>query len=149
MSALKSISFAIGVASQKRDAHVQMVNRYKRALAFASEQMSQLQSYVQETSDKWLVSSQRGTSPELMCTHYQFMARLQDAIVLQTDVLSQAERDVQSAHKNYLEAEMRIASLELMKKKLQSDMDVKLSRREQKQTDEFAATRKLKVYETL
>ncbi len=147
MSALKSIVFAIGMTSQKRDTHVQMLNRYKRVLAFANEQMSQLNSYAEETSDKWLVSSKRGTSPELMCHHYQFMARLQDAIILQTDVLSQAESDVQSAHKNYLESEMRLASLELMKKKLQADMDVKLSRREQKQTDEFAATRKIKLYE--
>ena len=148
MSALKSIVFAIGMTSQKRDAHVQMLNRYKRVLDFANEQMSQLNSYAEETSDKWLVSSQRGTSPELMCHHYQFMARLQDAIILQTDVLSHAEHAVQSAHKNYLEAEIRLASLELMKKKLQTDMDVKSSRREQKQTDEFAANRKIQIYET-
>ena len=149
MSSLKSIVFAIEMTCQKRDAHVQIVNRYKRVLAFANEQMSQLNSYAQETSDKWRVSSQRGTSPELMCHHYQFMARLQDAIILQTDVLDQAERDVQSAHKNYLEAEMQLASFELMKKKLQLDIDVKLSRMDQKQTDEFAATRKIKNYETL
>ncbi len=149
MSSLKSIVFAIGMTCQKRDAQVQIVNRYKRVLAFANEQMSQLNSYAQETSDKWRVSSQRGTSPELMCHHYQFMARLQDAIILQTDVLDQAERDVQSAHENYLEAEMQLASFELMKKKLQLDIDVKLSRRDQKQTDEFAATRKIKNYETL
>ena len=146
MSALKSINFAISMATQKRDGLMPVINRTKRVLAFANDQMGRLHSYAEETSEKWRVSSQRGTSPELMCHHYQFMARLQDAITLQKDVLGQAESEVHCANKNYLEAEMRIASLELMQKKLQSRADIKTSRKEQKQTDEFAATKKITIF---
>jgi flagellar biosynthesis chaperone FliJ len=41
---------------------------------------------------------------------------------------------------------MRIASLELMQKKLQSRVVIKTSRKEQKQTDEFAATKKITIF---
>jgi flagellar FliJ protein len=149
MSALKSIIFAISVACKKRDALVQMLNRYQRLYAYANDQMMQLSAYAGETNEKWRVSSQRGTSPELMRHHYQFMVRLEDAMTLQADVLKNAEVDVRNSQQKFLAAEVRIASLELMQKKMQSSIDLLKARKEQKQTDEFAATRRITIYETV
>lgn len=149
MSALKSIVFAISVACKKRDGLVQMLNRYQRVYAHAKDQMMQLHSYAGETNEKWRVSSQAGTSPELMCHHYQFMARLEDAISLQKEVLKNAEVNVLSSQQKFLAAEIRIASLELMQKKMQSGIDLLKSRKDQKQTDEFASTRRISIYETV
>lgn len=147
MSALKSIVFAISVACKKRDGLVQMLNRYQRIYVHAKDQMMQLNAYAGETNEKWRVSSQAGTSPELMCHHYQFMERLEDAISLQTEVLKNAEIDVQNSQQKFLEAEVRIASLELMQKKMQSGIDLLKARKEQKQTDEFAASQRISIYE--
>jgi flagellar FliJ protein len=84
-----------------------------------------------------------------MCHHYQFMARLEDAMTLQADVLNNAEVDVRNSQQKFLAAEVRIASLELMQKKMQSSIDLLKARKEQKQTDEFAATRRITIYETV
>ena len=149
MSALKSIVFAISVAYKKRDGLVQMLNRYQRIYAYANDQMMQLSAYARETNEKWRVSSQRGTTPELMCHHYQFMARLEDAMTLQTDVLKNAEVDVHNSRQKFLAAEVRIASLELMQKKTQSSIDLLKARKDQKQSDEFAATKRSTLFGTV
>jgi flagellar FliJ protein len=149
MSALKSIVFAISVACKKRDGLVQMLNRYQRIYSYANDQMMQLSAYARETNEKWRVSSQRGTSPELMCHHYQFMARLEDAMTLQTDVLKNAEVDVHNSRQKFFAAEVRIASLELMQKKMQSSIDLLKARKDQKQSDEFAATKRVTLFGTV
>jgi flagellar FliJ protein len=147
MSALKSIVLAHQLAKIKRDSLVGQLNRSKKSLLNAQDQMVQLRTYAEETHEKWLLASQVGVSPELMRHHNQFMARLQEAIALQQTALSNFEAEFQRSHKSFMAAELRLASLDLMQKKLQSSLDVIQMRREQKQTDEFAASRKKVVFD--
>jgi flagellar FliJ protein len=149
MGALKSIVLAMTLAKKKRDVLVAQLNRCKHAQANAQNQMLQLSSYAEETHEKWVVTSQVGFSPEIMRHQYQFMARLQEAIALQQPVLDRTEADVQRAHQNFLEFELKIASLEHMQKRLHSNMAAINNRHEQKQTDEFAATKKVTVFDTV
>jgi len=149
MSALKSIVLALQLAKIKRDGLVSQLNRSKKSLLSAQDQMVQLSTYADETHSKWLLASQVGVSPEIMRHHNQFMARLQEAIALQQTVIVNADTEFQRSHKNFMAAELRLASLELMQKKLQSGLDVIQMRQEQKQTDEFAASRKIVVFDTV
>lgn len=149
MSALKSIVLALQLAKIKRDGLVSQLNRSKKSLLNAQEQMGQLSSYAEETHAKWLLASQVGVSPEIMRHQNQFMARLQEAIALQETVIINADAEFQRAHKNFLAAELRLASLALMQKKLQSNLDVIQMRQDQKQTDEFAASKKIVVFDTV
>lgn len=149
MSALKSIILALQLAKIKRDGLVSPLSRSKKSRVNAQEQMVQLSSYADETHAKWLLASQVGVSPEMMRHQNQFMARLQEAIALQQTVILNADAEFQRAHKNFMTAELRLASLELMQKKRQSSLDVIQIRQDQKQTDEFAASRKIVVFDTV
>jgi flagellar FliJ protein len=73
--------------------------------------------------------------------HYQFMDRLTHAIGLQQGVLANALDKTDDAKKLVLEAEFRLTSLKQVLKKKQVTLAVCQYRREQKQTDEFAASR--------
>ena len=149
MSALKSIILALQLAKIKRDGLVSLLNRCKKSLLNAQDQMLQLSSYAEETYAKWLLASRVGVSPEIMHHQNQFMARLQEAIALQKTVIINVDAEFQRAHRNFMAAELRLASLELMQKKLQSSLDVFQMRQEQKQTDEFAASRKIVVFDAV
>jgi len=149
LSALKSVALAIQLAKVKRDAIVLQLNRFKRSQANARDQMVQLSSYSDETYEKWILASNVGVSPEIMRHQNQFMARLQEAIALQQTVINNSDADVLRAHKNFMASELKLASLEHMQKKLLSRLDSVNTRKAQKQTDEFAATKKATVFDTI
>lgn len=149
MSALKSIALALQLAKIKRDAQVLQLNRCKRSQANSQDQMAQLTSYSDETYEKWILSSQVGVSPEIMRHQNQFMARLQEAIALQQSVMTNTAADVLRAHQSFMTCELKLASLEHMQKKMQSRLVSLSARKEQKQTDEFAATRKTIFLESI
>lgn len=138
MTALKTITLAIEVATQKRDQAGENLVRAQRARLSAESQMEQLKSYAQETASKWATGAQATTSPELLRHHYQFMERLQQAINLQEEVLGEQAQRVEAAKKLMLDAEFRLAGLKQILKKKQSERARMQARREQRQTDEIA-----------
>lgn len=141
MSAVKSVLLAIDVATGRRDQSTQNLLRVQRAHSFAQDQMTQLQVYAGETESRWAAAAQISTTPELMRHHYQFMERLHHAIGLQNGVLENSSRKVEAAKRQVLEAEFRLTSLQQILKKKQASLALQQTRREQKQTDEFAALR--------
>lgn len=141
MSAVNSILLAIEVATARRDQLTQHLLQVQRTHFFANDQMTQLQVYAGETESRWAAAAQISTTPELMRHHYQFMARLHHAIGLQSGVLDNTGRKVEAAKRLVLEAEFRLTSLQQILKKKQASISLLQSRREQKQTDEFAALR--------
>lgn len=141
MSAVKSVLLAIDVATGRRDQSTQNLLRIQRAHSFAQDQMTQLQVYAGETESRWAAAAQISTTPELMRHHYQFMERLHHAIGLQNGVLENSNRKVEAAKRQVLEAEFRLTSLQQILKKKQASLALQQTRREQKQTDEFAALR--------
>lgn len=139
MSGIKSFLLAIDMATRERDRASQGLMRVRDAHLFAQEQMTQLQGYAEETESRWTAAAQTSTTPELMRHHYQFMERLQHAIGLQKVVLENSGRKVDAARQLVLEAEFRLLGLKQMVNKKQADVAALQARREQKQTDEFAA----------
>jgi flagellar FliJ protein len=147
MSALNSIDLAAHLAKKSRDGLLSQLNRCKQSMSSAQEQMVQLRSYAEETHEKWLLVSQVGVSSEIMNHQIQFMARLQEAIGLQQSVLKNIDTEIQRVKKKLLESALRLASLENMQKKLKSNLDSLKRQREQRQTDEYAATKKVTIFE--
>lgn len=140
MSAIKSILLAIQVATSHRDSANKNLFQIQRSHKFAQNQMDQLESYAQDSSNRWIVSAQICTVPELMQHHYQFMGRLQHAIDLQRDVIAGIEQQVHEAKKIVLQAEYRLSGLVRIFNKRQADEHFLMSRREQQATDDMAAT---------
>lgn len=139
MSAVKSFMLAIDLATRKRDAAAQVLTGVQSACLFAQDQMSQLEVYAAETASRWTVAAQSGTTPELLRHHYQFLDRLQQAIAMQQGVLAKENLKLEHARRVVLDAEFRLLSLQQVLKKKQADLALVQTRREQKQTDEFAA----------
>lgn len=144
MPQFRSLQLAIDLAVTKRDQALSEMNKQRQALAFAHDQMNQLQQYSDETEKRWTTNAQISTTPELLHHHYQFMGRLQHAISLQNNVLSASEDRVKLAQQQLLQAEFRIASLKQVLIKRQAEVEKRLQRRDQKQMDEFAAMQTLR-----
>lgn len=138
MSALKSLILAIDLSTGKRDQAMAQLKKAMEALAFAQDQMHQLQQYAQETDARWTHSAQAGTTPDLMQHHYQFMGRLTQAIALQDGVLTGTGQRVEAAKQLVLQAEFRLASLKQVLSSRQAELAKVQQRRDQKQMDEFA-----------
>jgi len=139
MSALKSVALAIEVATRKRDQAGKLMVQADRACHFAQSQLEQLESYAADTESRWIAVAQVSISPTLLLHHYQFMDRLRYAIGLQSGVLDDLKRHLDVAKKWTLDAEFRLAGLEKVMHKKKADLATVLSRREQKQMDEFAS----------
>lgn len=139
MSALKSLSLAIDLATRRRDQALHVLTQARQAQGMAQAQLEQLQGYAEETASKWAVGAKPVTTPELLAHHYQFMARLQHAAGLQQGVIEDMKRRVEAAQKGLLEAEFRLAGLRQVLQKKQSELALKQTRREQRDMDEMAA----------
>lgn len=139
MSELKGIQLAIELATRDRDELAKIVARVERNLVAAKDQMGQLEGYSVETDARWIGSASRNVSPELMRHHYQFMDRLQHAIALQSNAMANAGRQLEQAKANLLRAEFRLTGLNQVLKSRMSLLMRTAQRREQRQTDEFAA----------
>lgn len=139
MSGVKSVLLAIDVATQKRDQAGKYLGQLQRALLFAQDQKNQLESYAVDAEAKWTAVAQVSATAELMRHHYQFMERLYHAIDLQKGVLKDQEQQVENARKQLLHAEFRLAGLKRVLERKKAEQAVVQTRREQRQTDEFAA----------
>jgi flagellar FliJ protein len=141
MTLLKTLAVAVSVASGKCDAASQAVGQAQQRYVAARDQLSQLETYAKETEDRWMTQAQTCALPELMRHHYQFMERLEQAMQMQKGMLAEEVRKVEGAKRQLADAEIRLATLKQVRRKRQMDADRAQSRREQKETDEFAAQR--------
>lgn len=139
MAGVKSVRLAIQVATVRRDQAAAMLLQMQQSQSLAQEQMSQLQTYAEETEARWAKAAQISVTTEMMRHHYQFMDRLQQAVILQEGVLGQWGSKVERARKHWLETEFRVTSLKQVLKSHEAELALVQARREQKEMDEFAA----------
>ena len=139
MSEFRSICIAIDLATKQRDELAQAQARASRNRGLASDQMAQLKGYAGETDTRWMAASSVARSPEIIRHHYQFMERLQQAITLQEQVMADMAQQLDVAHQKLLQAEFRLAGLNKILEVRKAALLKKQKRRDQYQTDEFAA----------
>jgi flagellar FliJ protein len=143
MAESKGIELAIELATRQRDefakAHAQAI----RNVAFARDQMGNLESYARDTDAKWLGAANTAISAGILQHHFQFMDRLQQAISMQTGVIDNLIVQQTAAHGALLQAEFRLAGLNKVLQTRQAAVQLRRQRAEQRHTDEFAALRHL------
>ena len=129
----------LGQAERERDAAMAESRRAADAQAAALAQAEQLTSYRGEYEARFREQFSRSSSMDVM-QHYQgFMQRLTLAIDQQQRVVTHAQGRVERVLQLLIEQEMRVASVrKLLERRLQ-ELRLVADRREQKQTDEFAA----------
>lgn len=141
MTNLGGIQLAIELATKHRDACQKQMAMFERHVAACEAQMQQLRSYAEDKDNAWLSSGPLRMSAELIRHHYQFVDRLQQAIAMQIDVLAQSSAQLHSAQKALTAAEVRLEGLNRILARRVSARTLLTAKREQKQTDEFAAQR--------
>lgn len=141
MSLLKTLAVAVDVASLKRDNASRALGQAQQKYLAAQDQLTQLETYAQETEARWMTQAQTCALPELMRHHYQFMERLAQAVQMQQGILADQGRWVEAAKQQLAEAEIRVATLKQVCRNKQREADRLQGRREQKEIDEFAAMR--------
>ena len=139
MSELRSIQLAIELAESQRDELALVQARAQRSLGAAQEQMLQLQGYASDTDTRWIGGASITRSTELIRHHYQFMERLQQAIEMQRGVLAKLEHQLELERQAVLQAEFRLSGLNQILKSRKASLLLKQKKRDQQQTDEFAA----------
>ncbi len=138
MSALKSLTLAIEVATRSRDQADQAMLQARRALQYAQGQLDQLESYAADTESRWATAAAVTVNAELMRHHQQFLQRLRHAAGMQGGVINDLQRQAEAARQRCLQAEVRLAALQqLVKKKISAQAQLE-ARREQKQMDELS-----------
>jgi flagellar FliJ protein len=135
----KTICLAIDLATRQRDDAAKVVASVRRTLAFAKDQMAQLEGYAADTDARWVGARDAVLSAELIRHHYQFVERLQQAIRMQTGAIADTQSQVELANRGLLHAEFRLAGLNQVLEARRSAMARTQKRRDQRVTDEFAA----------
>lgn len=139
MSSLSTLQVAINVAARRRDEALQGLLEQQRVQQAGQAQLEQLSLYAQQTQDRWGMRADVVVQPEVMHHHYQFMGRLDQAIGMQTSVVHNQAGRVEEARQVLLAAEVRLTSFKKLVEKKQQELARLQMRREQKQTDEWAA----------
>lgn len=139
MTAASTILLAVDLAGKKRELALKQLGKAQSAYRFANDQMAQLEHYAGETDGKYLRTGASGMSPALLFHHTQFMGRLLHAIDLQRQHLLDADQDLILAKKGVLDVEFRLVRLKHLLASQRAVARAQQARREQKETDEFAA----------
>jgi flagellar FliJ protein len=143
MSEHKSIRLALELATRQRDELAKAHAQSLRNLAFAKDQMANLENYASDTDTRWMGTSNTEIAPEILRHHVQFTGRLHEAIGMETGVIDKLTTQVSTAHQALLQAEFRLSGLNQVLQSRQAVVLLRKKRIEQQQTDEFAALRHL------
>jgi len=139
MHDLQPVMALLAQAEKERDEAQAHARRMGDALDAARTQAEQLVVYRREYEQRW---GQRFASQgqiELVQCYQGFIVRLNQAVEHQARVQEQAARLLEHARRALQEQELRVASVRKLIERRVGERQLREGRREQKQTDEFAA----------
>ena len=134
-----SLETVLEVSRLKRDEALQALGAAQREWQQAQTQLAQLQSYSQESQQRWHEKTSVGVTPMLLSAHQQFMAKLEHAMTFQNGVLQRLQLNVTHCQQMVMQAERDLASLNKYSEKREQAWQHQLQRQEQRSNDEMAA----------
>lgn len=129
----------LGQAERERDAAVALMQQASEAFAAAQNQAEQLVLYRSEYEGRFREQFSKNSSVSILQCYQGFSSRLTQAIEQQKQIAVYAERKVAEAKQGLLDQEMRVASVRKLLERRITEQRLAADRRDQKQTDEFAA----------
>ena len=139
MTNIHTLTVLLGRNESQRDT---AIAEHLRAVAHrqaASAQAEQLRTYRREYEQRWSAQFAVEGRIELVHCYHGFMARLTQAVDHQLRVEAHAESQVERALGLLREAELRCASVRKLIERRGLEQRLADERRDQKQSDEFAA----------
>lgn len=138
MSDLRPIELAADMAKRQRDEVARLVAQRQAQKQAAVQQLQQLQTYVNETENKW-IRRDVASDAAVMHHHYQFLEKLQHAIGYQARVIQTHEAQIAQAQAALIEAEHKLKRFLHVLDVRKAEIARSHARQEQKQMDEMAA----------
>ncbi|MBX3621908.1 MAG: flagellar export protein FliJ [Rhizobacter sp.] len=129
----------LGQAERERDAAVAQLQHASEHFAAAQAQAEQLVAYRGEYEARFREQFKTNSSVSILQCYQGFSSRLTQAIEQQQQVALHAERRVEQAREALRDQEMRVASVRKLLERRLTEQRLAADRRDQKQTDEFAA----------
>jgi flagellar FliJ protein len=129
----------LGQAERERDDALAAMQRANEAHVAAQAQADQLVSYRSEYEARFRDQFSRQSSIEILQCYQGFSARLGQAIDQQQQVAGHAALRLEQSRETLRGQEMRVASVRKLLERRVQELRLAADRRDQKQTDEFAA----------
>jgi flagellar protein FliJ len=129
----------LGQAERERDAAQADFQKAQDGFAAAQGQADQLLAYRSEYEARFREQFKSNGSVSILQCYQGFSSRLGQAIDQQRLIATHAERRVEEARTGLLDQELRVASVRKLLERRLTELRQAADRRDQKQTDEFAA----------
>ena len=139
MSSLQPLFVLLDQHERKRDAAIAAHHRALAASVAAANQASELVTYRDDHELRWRAQFGLGSEMQLVNYYQGFNERLSQAIEQQATIADLARREVEAALATLRDMEMRCASVRKLIERRTLEARLIADRRDQKQTDEFAA----------
>lgn len=141
MSSLKTLELAITLAKRHFDEASQRLQMAEMACAQAQGQLQQLQSYQEETEQRWLLKGKAGMAQPIVMQSQLFRERLLNVIAMQQGVIAQKDEFKMRQKEAWQKTRQRLEILERHQSRQLDLMRKKQDRQEQKMLDEMAMVR--------
>ncbi|MEO7152520.1 MAG: flagellar export protein FliJ [Burkholderiaceae bacterium] len=139
MTDLQPLLALLGQAERERDVCLAQRERAAAAHTAAEAQARQLLDYRSDYQRRWGEQFARTAQIEVVRCYQGFVERLTQAVDQQTRTAAHAAGLLERAGATLLEHELRVASVRKLIERRLREAGLESDRREQKQTDEFAA----------
>jgi flagellar protein FliJ len=139
MTDLNTLTVLLGQNERQRDLGLAEHQRAQTAAAAATAQAEQLLAYRRDYEQRWSAQFCREGKIELVRCYQSFMERLTQAVEQQSAVAAHTAQQADRALTTLRAIELRCASVRKLIERRLLEQRLADDRRDQKQTDEFAA----------
>ena len=139
MTDLQTLTILLGQHERQRDAALGEHLRARATSEAAVAQAGQLHTYRREYEQRWSAQFSREGPMELVHCYQSFMERLTQAVEQQNRVAEHTAQLLERALTTLRDTELRCASVRKLIERRMHEQRLGAERRDQKQTDEFAA----------
>lgn len=139
MNTLEPLLALLSQTERERDAALAESQRCTQAHGAAQSQADQLVAYRRDYEQRYAEKFKQEGGMELLHVYRSFMDRLNVAVDQQQRVAQHTHLKAEQARAALIEQEVRVASVRKLIERRQHEARLAADRRDQKQTDEFAA----------
>jgi flagellar FliJ protein len=143
MADISALTTLIELATKDVDEAAKRLGRAVRAVEEAQQKLTLLSGYRDDYASRFQVTMTTGFTPMAYRNFQGFMDKLDHAITGQQQVVRDAEWRVEQERNAWRESERKRISYDALCSRVRKAEDLRVARREQKQTDEQAARKLL------
>lgn len=143
MADISTLETLIELATTDVEEAAARLGRAVRVVTEARDKLALLAGYREDYASGFQATMANGFTPMAYRNFQAFMDKLDQAVAGQHQVIADAERRLETERGNWRECERKRISYDALATRARTAADNKVAKREQKETDEFAARKLL------